>query len=607
MRPNRNTVKQAIAMLALGSCFSACAQIFISAEPTQQFHPGTPVIAEEGGRLYVTRSVKYLDDNPNLDSDLPYVHYYIDLTLPNGEIKRIESNYASMYHQDEIIPPQYLDLSEAYANGRYTLTFGYEEHFSKQSGSSSFDFIKEEDLGSSNGDDTLCGPDGVCAGLGNGFYLPGTDLIGSPATNGKVILKNRKLGDGGCAVKTDIHTQEGHIAQFNSMSEFVENTSTTLSVSGSYASKTLSVKGTANAVTGKQSDFKETFHSASIDIPSIRHHVDLQDSSDCFSESNLDPKYLEEFEALAEIDPSKVYETAQWNDYITFLNNYGSHIMMQQKYGSRFMYWESSTSTASDVQKLIAAKACAEVEGESGDKGWSVNACGSYSDEEKRKAEQLSSTSKKYIKGGSKAARDALTLEITEQNLQNFLASADEATEAIDYQFKPVWELLHQIYSVKCKADDKTSIACKNLQRGVNLQAAYEGMLAIGCEVKNYGKNPQNTAINQMQAMRIDSTNSKGISTYQCWAKKVGCVNAGSCTRGVEACYCAGDSCIDKGEQTFGTIPSFKDVIRGTRHGGKYDGVNASCSIRDIFSGCDCDPNWTADGLGDRALYKQAI
>jgi len=201
-------------------------------------------------------------------------------------------------------------------------------------------------------------PDNICPGLGNAFYLPGQNSL-SINTGGAVFFANRKLGD--CAILSSVSVGARDFKSADSMQKFIANTMAEADISGSYTSAALSVKGTAQVMTGTSTDVTTTFHSTYMDISVITSTVDFQQNSRCFSAKNLDGDFQKRFEALAVIDPTKVYDAAQWDPYVKFLQSVGSHIMMQQQVGSRFQQWESSDSTASDIAKTLQIKACAEV------------------------------------------------------------------------------------------------------------------------------------------------------------------------------------------------------------------------------------------------------
>jgi hypothetical protein len=272
---------------------------------------------------------------------------------------------------------------------------------------------------------------------------------------------------------------------------------------------------------------------------------------------------------------------------------------MQQMIGSRFEQWESSMSSDSEIENTLKAKACAEVEGVQSGGGWSVKGCAAYSKEEKEKALKTQSKSLMVVMGGTEETRAALTKNVNEENLNKFIDSAANGSQAVRFIFKPIWDLLIAIYTPGCSASGKGSTDCKFLQRAINLQAAYEGWTAVGCDVKK-----DNTGA-IFQTMQVDSSTSQGINTYRCRVSKTGCRSDDSCHLGGagSVCYCYGSQCIDQGDKLSGT-DMFRDKVRGDQSGSYNEGVNNSCYYK-FIAHCNCDTSW-AGGLPDRNLYLQA-
>jgi hypothetical protein len=439
-------------------------------------------------------------------------------------------------------------------------------------------------------------PDNICPGLGNAFYLPGQNSL-SINTGGAVFFANRKLGD--CAILSSVSVGARDFKSADSMQKFIANTMAEADISGSYTSAALSVKGTAQVMTGTSTDVTTTFHSTYMDISVITSTVDFQQNSRCFSAKNLDGDFQKRFEALAVIDPTKVYDAAQWDPYVKFLQSVGSHIMMQQQVGSRFQQWESSDSTASDIAKTLQIKACAEVEGTLTGGGWSAKACSSYSSDEKKTALRTQTASKRLILGSTDAARAELLKEVNETNLAKFIDGADKGTGAVRFIFKPIWDLLYGIYQADCTT--KGSTACLNMQRAVNLQAAYDGWTATGCPKAADSRGTT------YQAMAIDSTTAQGISVYKCAVSKTGCRSDDDCHLGGggSVCYCYGAGCIDQGANILGSTTTFRNKVRGSQEGSYNEGVNNACYYK-FIAHCNCDGNW-AGGLSDRNIYQQSV
>lgn len=170
----------------------------------------------------------------------------------------------------------------------------------------------------------------------------------------------------------------------------------------------------------------------------------------------------------------------------------------------------------------------------------------------------------------------------------------------IRYGFKPVWQLFFDLYQEQCGRDNRPdSGACRNMQRAYNLQAAYEGWIAVGCPPEQDRRD-----IGALyQGMQIADTTAQGLNIYQCWLDKTGCRSHNDCSKGNgnSVCYCGGRSCIDTGAPVFPDL--FRNTVRGSKRGGYLEGVNNSCRLTAY---CTCNTTWSG-GLPVRYLYRQGV
>jgi hypothetical protein len=175
------------------------------------------------------------------------------------------------------------------------------------------------------------------------------------------------------------------------------------------------------------------------------------------------------------------------------------------------------------------------------------------------------------------------------------MASAPEGDEPVSYGYEPIWETLISLYQVKCNHGNKTSEDCKNMQRGYNLQAAYEGWLAVGC--------PKVVTTNGLvyQQMTI-ADSSSDFATYQCELARTGCYHKSDCHYHT-GCYCHGESCIDGGDEVTGTGIR-RNKVRGVKSGKWDTGVNKACYYSWGAVHCECHYNWSG-GLRARQLWVQ--
>ena len=457
-------------------------------------------------------------------------------------------------------------------------------------------------------------PGGVCGELGNGFFLPDKDPVKGTLVGGKEFFRNRHLGvDSGqqrsCAQLASVGESSTDFRNAESMEELTRNTMTEFGLKASYSSARLTAQTSVNVLTGTNSNITTTFNSTTMDITIQKYAVTLRHNSYCFSAANVDPAYLAKFEALPMIVRSRVSDPGSWAPYVNFMRTWGSHVMTEQRLGSRYQQWVSSTSSQTDVQRTLQARACAKVEGENpgtdptgkDKRGWSIESCTRHDRASRERTRNTQFKEQQVLRGGTRAARNALLTGVTEEKLKNFINSAEDGDEVIRYGFKPVWQLFFDLYQEQCGRDNQpNSGACRNMQRAYNLQAAYEGWIAIGCPPEQDAR--QIGAL--YQGMQVADTTAQGLNIYQCWVDKTGCRSHRDCWsgRGEAQCYCYGPSCIDSG--VLAVPPDLRrNTVRRNRAGGYRDGVNNSCYLN---VSCYCSTGW-AGGEGVRYLYRQGV
>ena len=440
--------------------------------------------------------------------------------------------------------------------------------------------------------------DGICPGLGNAFYLPGFNVL-SHFTGGAVILQERRLNH--CAVFSKVAQATRDFTFRHDTESTMSSMSTEANLSGSYDQMSLTLDATVKTATGYDTAATSDVQALTLDITFQRGVLDFVQDGDCWSAKNLAPEFVSAFSALPDVKSPHV--AASWAPYVAFLRAWGSHVMVQQTLGSRFQQWESTRAASKISEKTLAAKACANVEGVTATGGgWSVKGCAAYSDDERRSSLSVSTNQAQNILGGTVKTRQAILKDVSRKNLDAFIDSADEADEAIQQKWTPIWDLLNKIYGQDCTAGNKAG--CASMQRALNLQAAYEGWLAVGC--------PQIVARNKsIQYMRVASTDpGTGLKTYGCWAMKEGCIANSDCSNGGAigtVCYCYGAGCVekDKGQpiDNPASPTGYRNKIRSDQSGSQASGVNQSCWYPFLKS-CRCDAGKSV-GLGNRYLWLQ--
>ena len=441
---------------------------------------------------------------------------------------------------------------------------------------------------------TAC-PNQICPGLGNTFYLPRHSTV-SAFTGGREIFLKRELGT--CASLVSTSRGFRGFKNSESSSAFFSMVGSESHLSGRYNSLALTFETTFSSTTGFASALTDDARSTVLDIATIVASIDFRENEDCWSRKNLDPSFLQAFEALPGriLDPQNA---ASWDPYLRFLQNWGSHVMIGQTLGSRFQQWESTRTSSSASTQALQAKGCANVEGV-GKGGWSVATCAAYDEEERRKALRVETNSTRNVVGGTQEARTPLLAQSTvrEEDLTAFLESADKAEEAILQDWRPIWQLLFNLFQGEC---DESGNHCENYQRALNLEAAYEGWMAVGCSTE---------ITNQLilQRMQVHSINpSSKVELFGCWARKLGCTSNSDCS-GHDAfwrnCYCYGKGCVDLDTARSIGNPARPDghrnTIRATKLGSSSAGVNLSCEEKAFH--CACNQQW---GERERWLWLQ--
>lgn len=431
---------------------------------------------------------------------------------------------------------------------------------------------------------TISCPGGICAGLGEAFNLRKINAINDPKVllNGRVIFNDTNIGT--CAAYSSGGKSNRSLVTTSDTRDLVSTVSNSINIDGSFSVKAATVKPSITATTGydvtQHSDIKSSY----LDLLVESGNVYFLNNNACRNESAVNKVFLADFRKLP-INISNPSIPGSWVQFNSFFDNWGTHIITQLTYGSRLQQWESTLGSSNEIDRTLAIKACAQIEGTG--KSFTANACESYTDEEKRNALASKSNSNVIIIGGSENTREALQSEITSESLDAFLQSSNESNQAVGVQFTPIWDVLKNYLL------DST-----DLQRALNLEAAFAFDATNCTHLENNGI--------IYQEFRGNTDNN--ITTYSCFAKKTGCTNDGDChySGGRAGCQSYGPSAFIQGTQ-FGDVSEgkFRTSVQGIKSGGIYDGINNSCNYH-AFKGCQCDKNWSG-GLPDRSLWEQGI
>ena len=461
-------------------------------------------------------------------------------------------------------------------------------------------------------------PNGVCPGLGHAFYMPELNLLDPTAqTSRRQILRNTVMGT--CATKTRSGSSRKDFQAYESAMTAISAWSANLSTTGNGAGGAVSgfsLNATASTNYERTSLKTEDTASVSLDYVLLDSVVDLNQNTSCWSVDNLDPGFLSSFEALPINDPKLAAEASSWADYRNFLRSWGSHVQVKQELGSRLQILESEKSTDSVDTQTLKAKICFSL----GYAAFDVPACLDFSASEKVTASTKDTVEKIYIAGGNSQTRNKLISSrvgmFNSEDVSAFINSASNGDQAIGFKYRPIWELLMDVYRSSC-VTTKDNNACQNFQRAVNLQAAYEGFLAYNCILNRTASADPNQPGLFVQGMIALPANGNGITYYACKQTKAGCSNDNDCQAGklfdglefepiFKQCFCEGAGCITT--QSIAGTNQFRSIIKNrepNKSTANSDiGVNDSC--RDGGLSCTCNTSW-AGGEQEREIYNQAV
>ena len=457
---------------------------------------------------------------------------------------------------------------------------------------------------------------GVCAGLGHAFYLRDINLLDPTAqTSRRQILLNTALGT--CATKTPSGSSRKDFQSYESATSAINAWSGGISTSGSGISAAISafsLAATASANYDSSSLKTTDAASVSLDYVLLDAVVDLNQNAACWSRDNLTPEFLSAFEALPVNDPQWAAEASSWADYRVFLQSWGSHVQVKQELGSRLQILESEKTTDQVDTQTLKAKVCFSL----GYAAVNVPVCGDYNTTQKNTASTRDTVEKIYIAGGSRESRNKLIAasagQFSSEDVSAFINSAGTSDQPIGFKYRPVWELLMDVYRAAC-VTAKDANACQHFQRAVNLQAAYEGFLAYDCILNRTASADPTKPGLFVQGMVALPANGNGIVYYACKQTKAGCSNDNDCNAGTggsgwpwdrkwQQCFCEGSGCIST--QLIAGTSQYRSIIKNREpdksKANSNVGVNDSC--RDDSS-CTCNTAW-AGGEQEREIWNQA-
>lgn len=432
-------------------------------------------------------------------------------------------------------------------------------------------------------------------GIGKGFDISKINIL-EPSKfidSGKSIFKKIPKS---CLDITKGSTTKKTFVTTNNTDELVNSISSENNINGSLTLKIFCLKSTVMANTKYDITKYNNIKTSRFILLNENKIVNFINNESC-RETNIDQSFIESFNSL----PVKILEPSKaesWIMFDKFFNIWGTHVITQVIYGSRFEKWESTIDIRDDIQKKLEAKICLQLE-DGIFNPITGGLCSKYSKDEKKNAEKLTTEEKTILLGGTPKTRLSLINKgITEENIEKFIDSAEDSDQPIGFNFTPIWQLYQQILNSKCveAIDEKRkSPHCDDLQRCFNLEAAYAYKITkceelISVNGKEY----------QMFNKKSLGGNLSNMAIYKCMVAKEGCNDDESdCHLTTGGCKAYGPSAFEKGDEFSG---NYKTKIRGDEYGSTWDGINKSCNF--TTSGCKCDKSWSG-GLQRRAIWNQ--
>ena len=153
--------------------------------------------------------------------------------------------------------------------------------------------------------------------------------------------------------------------------------------------------------------------------------------------STLNEEFMEYLEEL----PLKIdhpWFPNSWEEYKTFLDKYGSHVITSVETGSRFQQMVFAESSESYSQRDFQVRACISAAGPTNVGKLNVSACSSVNSSEILKAKNMSTSETRFVRGGLRDTNSALTKGTSAELIEKLMNEADEAPSPVQHTFKPI-------------------------------------------------------------------------------------------------------------------------------------------------------------------------
>ena len=394
--------------------------------------------------------------------------------------------------------------------------------------------------------------------IGNTFYLPRINLL-ETITGGQNVFNSSQLAK--CIVRTSIQDDHNVLEWYKDNKVLYRAVADEAGLTGTYGGS-FTLKTSLDSVYSTES-WKETeVKSSSLDYGSYKEIVEINKVC-AFNRSMLTGSFLADLNSLPTTieDPSV---SDHWEQYDLFINKYGSHVLSKVHLGARLQHFATTESSTSYNQSAFMARLCLDVEGANPGQKLSVTGCDAFSKTDREASEVYNMNLASFIRGGDPNLRAKLQVSLDPTTIEQFIASAQNMTNPIQYGFTPLWEVISQLDTPKSDM----------YYRALNLMAYYSGFMEYGCP-KRF-----TTGGYTLQQL-VELSQDRGH--FQCQFAKEGCHKDSDCHIGsVTVCYCYGDTCIKDDE--YGRPQS-----QTSKTGSYNEGVNESCHYK-VGIHCGCRP-----------------
>ena len=394
--------------------------------------------------------------------------------------------------------------------------------------------------------------------VGKTFYLPHVSLLDT-ITGGQSIFNSTLIQR--CFVQTDIQDDHNVLEWYKDNDVLYRAVADEAGLSGTYSGH-FTLKTSLDSVYSTQSWRDTEVKSSSLDYGSYKQVVELNKVC-AFNRSMLTASFVADVESLPTMiaDPSN---EDQWQDYYFFVKKYGGHVLSKLQLGARLQHFATTDNTSSYNESAFLARLCLDVEGKVPGQTFSVTGCSAFSKDDRQASEEYDMNLASFIRGGDPNLRAKLQVSLDPTTIEQFIASAQNMTNPIQYGFAPIWDVISQMDVPKSDM----------YYRALNMKAYYSGFMEYGCPKRS------TTGGYTLQQL-VELPQDRGH--FQCQFAKEGCHKDSDCHIGdVTVCYCYGDTCVKNDK--------YRRPESQTSKTGSYDeGVNESCHYH-VGVHCGCRP-----------------